>query len=392
MNLDLYVEYLTHLLRCAVTQDTPNDMPEGIDAKTFCMFCRFHKVDNIAYEVLKHTNTQLPEDVKAEFERFEVYAITIDATQQYYLEETEKAFEENGIDYLVLKGRELEKLYPEGMIRQSSDFDIYIGVENAARAKDIMLHNGYAIEAYSDDNDDHDEYTIDGNILCELHRVLIQNDYVWREECNKIPERLILCEGTKHKYRMDAEDFYLYNLAHAAKHMKFSGIGIRAFFDLWIIKRSLKIDADKLKARLEGCSLTEFEENTNKLCEYWFEGKAVDKKTKEMSRYAGESGWVGTYEQAKATELAETAGKSNSKTAAKIKRCMQTIFASYEAMAARYPIIRKHKWLTPFCRIHRAIRAALFRRDVVKSVTDELGNADMDMGKSILRFKESIGL
>lgn len=42
-------------------------------------------------------------------------------------------------------------------------------------------------------------------------------------------------QGTKHCYEMIVEDFYAYNLAHTAKHMKLSDIGIRVFLDQRLI-------------------------------------------------------------------------------------------------------------------------------------------------------------
>ena len=61
-------------------------------------------------------------------------------------------------------------------------------------------------------------------------------------------------------------------------------------------------------------------------------------------------------------------------------------------MLGRYPILKKHRWLLPLCRIHRLFRAILFRRNVVKMISNELDNADMDEGKRILNFKQTIGL
>ena len=395
MNIDLYTEYAVHLLRCAVLNEQAKNMPEGIEPEVFLKFCLLHKIENIAYIALKNTDMSgFTEETAKAFKEYYMHAITADASQQYYLEIITDEFEKHGIDYLVLKGRELAKLYPSSDMRQSSDLDIYIGNDNAEKAKEIMLDMGADIEAYSDTNDDHDEYRIDG-LLCELHRALIQGTYPWQEECNRITDRLIKDDSSKHCCKMCDEDFYLYNLAHAAKHMKFSGVGIKVFLDLWIILNKYKdrLDWDYLKDKLELCHLTEFEKNAEKLCEYWFEGKtSPEEKIKKMSRYAAVSGWVGTEQQAKSTELAETAGRSSSTKLAKLKKCIDIVFSPYESMAARYPVLEKHKWLTPFCRLHRALSAALFKRELVKNVTGELDKGSMEEGKAILAFKNSIGL
>lgn len=396
MNIDVYIKYLVHLLRCAVSGEQAQDMPEGMDAQKLFKLSRYHKVENVAYMALEKTDTsKIPQGVYKLFQEFYNHAITVEATQQYYLEQMLDEFEAEGIDYLVLKGREIACLYPSSDMRQSSDLDVYVGRDGAMRARPVMEKLGYNVEAYSDTDDDHDEYRMNNLVYCELHRVLIQNNYPWQEECNKITDRLLRPDPQKHCMKMSDEDFYIYNLAHTAKHMKFSGIGIKVFLDLWLIYNHYKdrLDMEYLSKKLEQCHLAEFDKNARELCEYWFEGKEdVDDKIKKMSRYVVQSGWMGTHEQAKSTELAEKAGKTNSTKVAKIKKCIDIILSPYESMAARYPILKKHKWLTPFCRIHRGLSAALFKRDLVKNVTGELDNGDMTIGKKILEFKQSIGL
>lgn len=396
MNIDLYTEYLVKLLRCAILDKKPENMPGEIDPEMFFKFCLYHKVENIAYMSLRNTDTSdIPENVMSLFKEFYMHSISLEATQQYYLDIITEEFEKNDIDYLVLKGRELARLYPSSDMRQSSDLDIYIGRDNAQKAKQIMLDNGFEIEAYSDNNDNHDEYRIDKQILCELHRVLIQNNYAWQEECNKITDRLILNEGSKHCYKMSNEDFYLYNLAHTAKHMKFSGIGIKVFLDLWLILKYYKetLDWDYISEKLEKCKMSEFDKNARKLCEYWFEEKETDDaRILKMAKYVALSGWIGTQEQEKSTELAQKAGKSGSVKMAKIRKCADVIFAPYESMTVKYPVLKKHKWLTPLCRIHRGFTAAIYKRDLVKNVTGELDKGNIELGRKITEFKESIGL
>ena len=395
MNIDAYVDYLIHLLRCALNGDIPSDFPQELDFNEFFKLSRSHRLENIAYVMLKKTNMSgIAEKDVQKLENAYMQSVMITATQQHYLEQVEKAFEENSIDYLVLKGRELSRLYPSADMRQSSDFDIYIGAENAEKARGIMLGIGFAAKEYSED-ENHDEYVIGKWVLCELHRVLIQGNYPWKKGCNEIVDDLTLCDGTNHCYKMSKEDFYVYNLAHAAKHMKFSGIGIKAFLDIEVIYLKYKdsFDYEYLNAKLEACRLKEFEKNARLLCEYWFEGsKNVSLNIKKMALYVVSSGWIGTLEQMLVTEAAENAGKTNSKLVAKIKKCISIVLSPYETMVERYPVLRKHKWLTPFYRVRRAISAIVKKRDLIKSVTDTIDEADMSAGKQLLEFKKSIGL
>ena len=395
MNIGGYVDYLIHLLRCAIKEENPSNFPEELDFKRFYELCRAHKLENIVYLMLKKTNMAgIPEEQAKKLEVAYKQTMMITATQQHYQERVEKAFEENSIDYLVLKGRELAKLYPSSDMRQSADFDMYIGEKNAQNAKDTMINLGFAVKDYSED-ENHDEYVVEPWVLCELHRVLIQGNYPWKKGCNKIVDNLILCNGTEHCYEMSNEDFYVYNLAHAAKHMKFSGIGIKVFLDMQVIYSKYKdcFDYKYLDSKLQACNLKEFEKNARLLCEYWFEeNKDASPLIKKMALYVVSSGWVGTVEQMSATEAAEKAGNTNSKPVAKMKKCIDVIMSPYETMVERYPILRKHKWLTPFYRIRRGVSAIVKKRDLIKSVTESIDKTDMDAAKRILDFKKSIGL
>ena len=390
MDIKLCTDYLVHILKSAINGTTPDNMPDGINENEFLQFCAFHKLENIVYLTI---GDKLSESAQKNLSERYNRSVFVSATQQYYLEEVENALSENKIDYLVLKGRELVKLYPSEDMRQSADFDIYLGRENSKKAKDIMLGLGFEILSYTD-TDEHDEYVADKVAMCEIHPVLIQNNHPWQAECNKIPERLIRADEKSHELKMTAEDFYLYNLAHTAKHMKFAGIGIRAFLDMWLIYKNYSdsFNWEYLNEKLKLANLYEFEKNMRKLCELWFEDKDADETIQAMALYVAKSGWVGTYEQEKSTALAEAAGNTSSVQAAKFGKYKSMFFAPLEAMTVRYPILQKHKWLLPFCRIHRAIRAIIKRRDVIRDVANDLESGNMETGKAIVALKKQIGL
>lgn len=387
----IYIEYLTHILRCAAKSEVPQDLPDGLCEEEFIEFCCFHKTEIIVYKLI---GDKLSEKTRTELEnRYEAF-LRIQAAQQYYLELLESELESAGIDYLVLKGRELAKLYPSEDMRQSADFDIYVGHRNAERVRDIMVKIGFSTLAYDPSNDDHDEYIADNCVVAEVHRVLIQGDSPWRTECNKMTERLRR-SGDGHCMEFSPTDFYVYNLAHCAKHIRFSGIGIRAFFDLWLVHNSLAdvMDCDELEETLKRCKLDRFNENALTLCEYWFEGKTdLPPIIADMAEFVAESGWVGTAEQARATELAKNAGATGSVAVAKVRKCVSILRTPYEGMVKRYPILLRHRWLMPFCRLHRGVAAVLGKRELIRSVTSELEMGDMADGKRIVKLKRDIGL
>lgn len=392
MNLELYVNYITDLISSFINKKEIKPIPKNFNLNFFLQFCKFHKIENIVYLALK--DTDIPVELKQELKKLYMHSISVMAKQQYYLEKVEKAFDKAGIDYFVMKGRELSKLYPSEDIRQSSDFDIYVGNEKAEQARDIMVSLGFNALDYNED-DGHDQYLIDKIILCEIHRVLIQDDVTWKDECNKIPERVIKCDESRHCYQMNIEDFYFFNIAHAAKHIKTSGIGIRIYIDLWLIYKKYKDEFDYtvLNERLKSANLTKFEECSRKLFLYWFEGKETSDETiKAMARFISQSGWIGTYRQYNSTKLALSANQSNSSVLVKFKNYWNIIFPSYKELIRRYPNAEKHKILVPFYYIYRIFKSLFGKDKGAKRVISEMSASDLEKGKNLLKLKKDIGL
>lgn len=392
MNMELCVCYITELISLFLKKGYSKPLPSNLDINYFLEFCKFHKLENIVYLALK--NTDMPQELRKSFEKLYMRSIGVLAKQQYYTEKVEKAFEEAGIDYFVMKGRELAKLYPSADMRQSSDFDMYIGNDKAELARDIMVGLGFEIEDYMDD-DGHDQYVIDKIILCELHRVLIQNDFPWAQECNKIPQRVVKCENSNHCYKMNIEDFYIYNLAHAANHIRTAGIGIRIFIDLWLIYTKYKdqFDYTYLQKKLELANLKRFEECSRELYLHWFEGKKTsDPAVKAMAVFVAQSGWVGTLSQYSSAKLAQEAEQNNFSTSAKLKSYLNIIFPTYDELIKRYPKAQKNKLLVPYYYVYRIIKSVFGKDKGAMRVINEISAGDLEKGKYILKLKKDIGL
>ena len=392
MGLDAYIKYITNLISAFLRGNAVAPFPEKLDASLFFKFCAFHKIQNLVYLALK--DTQMPEELANSLKASYFASLNFMAVQQHYIEMVENAFESAGIDYFVIKGSETAKFYPSVDMRQSSDFDIYIGNEQAERARDIMTGLGFVVDDYADD-DGHDKYIINHVILCELHRVLVQNDFPWKDECNKIPVRVIKTAGKEHRYEMSIEDAYIYNLAHAANHIKTAGIGIRVFVDLWLMYSKGKdtFDMAYLEEKLEQANLKKFEECARTLFLYWFEGKDTDNSTiLAMADFVAQSGWIGTYNQYASTKLATGTDETASSIDAKLKRYRKMILPSYKELINRYPKAEKQKILVPYYYVFRIFKAVFGKDRGAKNVINEISTADLKEGQYLLKLKEEIGL
>lgn len=349
-------------------------------------------VDYVIYPVIREIYSDDNNIVKFLQDRYNM-AIMIEATQQYYLELLENEFEKNKIRYCVMKGPIIKNLYPSPEMRKSGDLDIFVDDENTDKIKEIMTGLGFAVKTFSKAVA-HDEYCIDRVIEVEIHRTLISNKCPWDEECQKITERLIVADGHKYKYEMTKEDYYLYMIAHMAKHMKYSGIGIRMVLDVWVYMNAYQdiLDFNKINLRLKKCGLLEFESNIRSLCSYWFEGRKTTKKVIMLGLYIATSGDFGTYEQLIASNMAQNAVGTSSRTISKFMLLAKSFFWPYSYMKERYPQLKKYPVLLPIYWICRAFNAAFIEKDRGEKILNKYDNIDLDYGKKLIEFKKEIGL
>lgn len=361
------------------------------DFGSFFSFCLAHKLENLAYLYLSEIETGAADNkFMLLFKDKYKQAVHNDAAQQYYLSRIRETFAENGIDYLLLKGCVMKRLYPSSDLRQSADMDIYIGKENTHRAKPIMESMEFENVTFSE-GESTDNYKADKFSYVELHKKLISDDYPWKDECNKILDRLIPVGN--HEYVMNNEDFYIFMVCHIAKHMKWGGIGIRAILDVWVyIRHYGDMNWNTIRSIIEKCGLTKFHENLLKLIDFWFEGKPADEETEKLGLYIASSGWNGLDKQMESASIDRLAGTTDSKGYLKLNLYLKAAFMSRDVMQEKYPILKNHPVFLPFCWIHRAVNAVLHKHDTINNVLHQYDDADMSVSKEINEFRREIGL
>lgn len=392
MKNELYEKCLINLIKCSILNKMPDELPNDVDISVLYNIAMRHSVGNIIYEPLQKMEIL---DSKSNELFLKVYYLGIknDAIQSHYLDLITDNFEKQEIPHCVMKGPVIKKLYPKSELRQSGDLDIYVPEEYREKAKAIMKNLGFNIERFNIEQAD-DVYYIENKIHVELHRVLVSNETTWQKECQKIVNRLILADRYNYQYIMTIEDYYLYMIAHMAKHMKYSGIGIKMILDVWIYmtKYNDELNWDILKKRLSDCGLDKFEENIRNLVGYWFENKEVNETVIRLGKYIFASGAFGTKEQLDAYFYTLDAGRSNNNTVIKLKYYTRFFFQPYKWMCGRYPILRKFPVLLPFCWVHRTLKTILFDREKTRSIAIKYDNINVEESRKIFEFKKEIGL
>ena len=151
-----YGKYIVYLIKCAILDQTPENVPESLDLNKLYRLAKVHNVDVLVYCALKRV---FDAEKLKEFEQSMQVALAQDTNQNYYLEEVSEAFEENQIRFAVMKGFVIKPLYPSPEQRHSVDIDIFVDDENTDRVKEIMEELGFTVERFNHNIQD-DAYSI----------------------------------------------------------------------------------------------------------------------------------------------------------------------------------------------------------------------------------------
>ena len=180
--------------------------------------------------------------------------------------------------------------------------------------------------------------------------------------------------------------FFLFHIfAHASYHFLGGGCGIRPFIDLFLLKKRLPYDADKLSAMLSEAGIKKFAEEAEKLSEVWFGDGEHDGVTQAMEKFVLSGGAYGNSANHAAVKQEEKKGK--------MRHIMSRIWMPYESLVFRYPNLKGKKFLQPFYEIKRWF--SLFKRSVWKRSVGEL-KTNAAMGKETVneteKLMDSLGL
>ena len=265
---------------------------------------------------------------------------------EYEISRMRELFESCGIQFILLKGAAIRKYYPEGWMRTSGDVDILVRREVLEQAEELLISRlGYksGVETPHDRS-----FETEGGIHIELHFSLMEEgkgrdshsvlDNVWDEAH---PVRDGSCE-----LEISAEMFYCYHIAHLAKHMRGAGAGMRPFMDLWLMNTNFAYDREKLNALVERCSLGVFAGLCDELSEYWFgNGTELSPKANKLALFVLNCGIYGSEENRIVLQRKDNGGT--------LDYIRSRLFYPRSEMERIYPFIKKHRWLTPFCHMHR---------------------------------------
>ena len=318
----------------------------------------------IGFAIEKHGLISPEDETFAKFQKQQYLAMYRCEGMEYEIARMRETFEDGGIDFIMLKGAVIRELYPEGWMRTSSDIDVLVRAEDHTRAEELLIRN-LAYSKGVEGNHDHSLHS-EGGVHVELHFTLVDDDRAnsAHEMLKKAWEYATQAEGKKHEFELKDEMFFLYHISHLAKHVEYAGSGIRPFIDLWLINRVAERDVEARNELLSRCSLERFASFCFELSQYWLgEIKNLSETGKKLEMFVLNCGIYGSEKNRIA--MHQRGGKS------RIGYIWSRLFYPYAELKNIYPVLQKHKWLTPFYQMKRWLK--LITGEKTAKVIKEIG-------------------
>lgn len=290
--------------------------------------------------------------------------------QSHAYEQICAALEEAQIPFIPLKGSVLREHYPEPWMRTSCDIDILVREEMLDAAVSFLTEK---MNCVADNKGDHDiSLHLSNGVHLELHYDTIQERYeingcrnvlgqIWEDAKPRTP-------GSVHYLLSDAM-FYFYHIAHMAKHFINGGCGVRTFLDVWILTHKVVHNSQLREDMLRAGGLLKFAQAAEAVADFWFLNQAPDTLTQAVSDYVLRAGTYGDNDNRAAIGQAKMG---------KLKYLfLRRVFMPYDFLKAEYPILKKHKWLTPVYQVVRWFRM-VFSGGLRRTVCELKANAGVE--------------
>lgn len=330
-------------------------------------------------------NDLVADDTKSKLQHITFRAVYRYEKLNYELQRICEVFEKANIKFIPLKGSVIRQYYPESWMRTSCDIDVLVNEKDLKTAVSCLVEN---LKYSGEKCGSHDVSLFSQNgVHIELHYNLLEDGRV-------NDSSMILADVWKTSYQRDAnpmwhemsdEMFYFYHIVHMAKHFENGGCGVRPFIDLWILDNIQDVDIEKRNSLLRKGKLLQFADSARKLSKSWIENQSMDSVTEKMQNYIIQGGVYGSSKNRITIQQQKRGGC--------IKYAMSKVILSYDTIKFQYPIIQKHRWLTPFMQVRRWFKL-IFGGHAKRSMRELSYNSNISQSQAdeMKIFLEEIGL
>lgn len=357
--LNKEVNYLIHLLACVLNEKVPESAPEDIDFDALFNLAEKHQIYNMIYPLIQGS-VQISAEQKAKWRHSKMVETAKMITVNNERAEIYKAFEENKIKYMPLKGLILKGYYPKESMRQMSDNDILYDYSKRDILFGIMKNRGFKSTATGENSDD---FMKPPYCTFEFHRELFFKEHEFCPKFDGIWDNAKQDKEFPFMYHMSREDNYIYSVCHMYKHYSTAGCGVRFLVDIYVVlkKDNDVLDWNYINSQLAEYGILDYEQKSKKLAFKLFDEKELDENEIKLLETYINFGIYGSGKIRLEKEILKFAEDSSVEKAKK-KYILKRLFPSVKKMKADYRVLEKRPYLLPVFYIYRLFRA-LFNKE-----------------------------
>ena len=358
------------LIKSAINEKS-YPLPEGFSIEEAFDFILKHKIMMLAYDGAVRCGISKNEPAMQKLFKIYISGMLKSEKQLAAVNKIYSAFNENGIDYLPLKGCNMKHLYPKPELRSMGDADILIKEEQLPLIQKNLEKIGFSQE---DEMDHHSMWHSD-SLHLEIHRrpFSISNPefFEYYGDGWKFAQK-----AENNRYAFSPEDEFIYIFTHFAVHCRGGGIGLRHAVDFYAYKNARpNLDEEYIRKELKKLKLFKLYENTDNLIKAWFCGEEISEDAKMLSDFILSGGDWGTYSNA-FLSLEVKSLKNAGEESSKIKSAIRIVFQPLSLMKVKYIKLQKYPFLLPFYWVKRWFEVLLFRRKNIARKAEMLKNSD----------------
>lgn len=367
INIKVLFSLITNaLFDTKVDEETRKETIEQI--KDVYGLAKYHDVSHlVSYAIVKNEIEFADAELYKKLKKRHAIAALRYETANYDFCRITELFEKEKIPFIPLKGAVMRDYYPEPWMRTSCDIDVLVREEDLANSIALLTEKcGYTFN----EKGTHDVSLFSPNEThVELHFKLSEDLYNNDASglISKVWDYASLKDGFEYWYVLADEFFYLYHIYHMAKHFEVAGCGIKPYVDLYILDKQVPHDERKRTELLENSGLLKFTECCRRMNECWFEGVEMDKTMRSMQAYVVTGGTYGNKSNSVAIRQSKSGGK--------VRYILDRLFLPYEMLKVHYPVLNKHKYLTPFFEVVRWFR--MFSPSTFKRTKSEMKHGNI---------------
>ena len=362
--MDIETRNILNIIKSAVTKKEI-EISDELPLNKLIEIANKHSIFTLVYYGLHNCGVCVDDGLKTQLTNIAIGGMCVSEQQLYYIKEISSQFDDNNVDYMLLKGSVLKHFYPQSELRRMGDIDILIKEAQYSKISKVLDDLGFSFKNESD----HEIIWSKNNIVIELHKNLMPS---YNKDLHKYFgngwKRAV--KTGKNSYTFSDDDMLIYIFSHFAKHYRDAGIGITHMCDLYVFLQAKKTNEDYIRNELMALKLYDFYCNIKKTLDVWFENKDSDEITDYITTVIFNSGAYGLSENFIISCAVKGTKKFDNIILSKMYRICVKVFPSYKGMVTKYKLLNKFPVFLPLFWLIRLIGIIRKRKDISKKLND----------------------